>query len=72
MERVSPLNGVALREVARIGLLARGAEPHAPNLFGLHELRCQVRVMFRAILGVLRFLVFPKGSICSHLIENSC
>ena len=49
MERVSPLNGVALREVARIGLLARGAEPHAPNLFVLHELRCQVRVMFRAI-----------------------
>ena len=49
MERVSPLNGVALRKVARIGLLARGAEPHAPNLVVLHELRCQVRVMFRAI-----------------------
>ena len=27
MERVSPLNGVALREVVRIELLARGAEP---------------------------------------------
>lgn len=32
MERVSTLNGIALREVARIGLLARGAEPHAPTL----------------------------------------
>ncbi len=32
MERVSPLNGVALREVVRIELLARGMEPHAPNL----------------------------------------
>ena len=49
MERVSPLNGIALREVVRIGLFARGAEPHAPNLFDLHELRCQARVMFRAI-----------------------
>ena len=32
MERVSIL--IALREVARIGLLARGAEPHAPGLWG--------------------------------------
>ena len=49
MERVSILNDIALCEVARIGLLARGAEPHAPTLFVLHELRCQARVMFRAI-----------------------
>ena len=48
MEKGSPLGGIALCEAARIGLLARGAEPHAPNLFVLHELRCQVRVMFRA------------------------
>ena len=32
MERVSLLNGVALCEVVRIELLARGVEPHAPNL----------------------------------------
>ena len=32
MERVSTLNGDALREVVRIGLLARDAEPHASNL----------------------------------------
>ena len=49
MERVSPLGGVALREVVRIGLLARVAEPHAPNFFALHEPRCRARVMFRAI-----------------------
>lgn len=40
MERVSTLNGIALREVARIGLLARGAEPHAPTL----RVRCSVAV----------------------------
>ena len=62
MERVSPLNGIALREVARIGLLARGAEPHAPTL----RMRCSV-----AVSGALCLLVFPKGSISSHLIENS-
>lgn len=60
MERVSPLNGIALREMARIGLLARVAEPYASNLW------------VRWGLGVLRLLVFPKSSISSHLIENSC
>ena len=57
MERASPLNGIALREVVRIGLLARGAEPYASNLWGL---------------GVLLFFVGAHDSICSHLVKNSC
>jgi hypothetical protein len=56
MERASPLNGIALREVVRIGLLARGAEPYASNLWGL---------------GVLLFFVGSHDSICSHLVKNS-
>ena len=63
MERVSTLNGIALREVARIGLLARGAEPHAPGLW----VRCGLGEVFCMSCGVRYARDVPRDFLNRHI-----